>query len=190
LQVSLSGTASHTHGSGDSLVTLAWKDIRSGYAVAKNAGAISCFYPFGAHTVSLTITDNNGATDSTTKTFIVSPDDKASGTLVKIYAGGSLAALPAKAIYGALASSAFALQTNDVPSGLTGIVILQLVAKTSFPGTPVTFTFTGISSSTPVWIGIDGVMKVSAVNVAVPAGQHLLDIRCAHLSSSVAPRLL
>lgn len=184
-QVFLSGAASHTHGPGDSLVKLAWKDIATGYTVSVNAPSLTCFLPFGAYTVSLTVTDNNGASDSTTPTFVVASDAAADGTLLEIFKGGSVGALPAKAVYAALTSGTpFAVQPNDVPAGLSGAVILRMLAKTYFPLDTMSFSITGAGVAT-VWIAVDGKVATAFSDLAVGAGQHTVDVRCASAAAVV-----
>lgn len=60
-----------------------WEDASSGSIIGKDQ-ALSCFYPFGTYTVSLTITDDAFETASTSQTIVVAPESKVPGTLCTV----------------------------------------------------------------------------------------------------------
>jgi hypothetical protein len=132
--------------------------------------------------VSLQITDNTtqSNSESTVQTVVISPDNKAAGTLTKVYVGADVSApLPDKADYGVLTSGTpFELQSNEVSAIPTsGAVILQMVAQTFFGGGDVTFTVPGIAPAS-VQLRVAGTAMALGTSVPITAGQKLLDVRC------------
>lgn len=185
-QIELDATASHTHEAGGDLVQFDWKEIRSDTLIASQAGAdaaspkISCFFPFGTYTISMTIHNTHGATDTASETVVIAPLGNVPGTLVEMYDGAAadLAVLPAKADWTLVLPSTFEL-TRSVAETRLGPQTLRFLAETPFPGGPITFSFSGLDGAAEYLILIDGAPLSDAGPVGVEAGLHELDVRCA-----------
>lgn len=78
IQIQIDGSTSHTHAPGRKLQSFVWEDVPSKQVVGKGE-VVRCFYPFGTHTLSLTITDDAMESLSSTVTVVVAPESSVPG---------------------------------------------------------------------------------------------------------------
>lgn len=78
MQVTLDGSGSHTHAVDADLAGFVWEDVSTRAVLAKT-DKLSCFFPIGTHTISLTITDTKQRSLATTQTFVVAKQESTPG---------------------------------------------------------------------------------------------------------------